>query len=87
MRTNRASKTLADELLNILRTNGVRSGVITHSTRHNVLTFTVGEQRHRVSFSSSPSDFRAPLNAKADVRRILRAAGVIQPKDSKNARN
>jgi hypothetical protein len=69
--------------LNELERAGVRDATIARGGRHFQIRFTVnGGPPRMVAVSSTPSDHRSAANTRADVRRELRAAGVIinQPK-------
>lgn len=43
-----------------------------HRSKHPAIVLTLGGQTRKVFLSTSPSDHRAILNAKTELRRILR---------------
>jgi hypothetical protein len=62
---------------------GIRDVTVARGAKHTQVRFCVnGGSPRLVAVSSTPSDRRAAANARRDVRRELRAAGVVtdQPK-------
>ncbi|HEY2210912.1 MAG TPA: hypothetical protein VGJ01_14690 [Pseudolabrys sp.] len=79
MRPSDHYKMLMHELTSV----GIRPDISTTKGGHLQLLFEVKGQRERIITSSTPSDFRATLNARGNIRRALRKAGVyneVRPK-------
>jgi len=58
---------------------GIRHPEIANGGKHLQLRWaTASEQRRTYRLPSSPSDWRAPENARHDVRRILRTDGMLE---------
>jgi hypothetical protein len=75
--------------LNELERADIRNAIVVRGAKHMQVRFTVnGDQQRMVVIPGTPSDRRSAANTRADVRRELRAAGVIinQPKQSQPAR-
>jgi hypothetical protein len=53
--------------------------VLVHGGRHDSICFDYGGRALRVILPQSPSDRRAPVNARAFVRRLLRQTQEIRP--------
>lgn len=75
LRTNEIYKAVTAELDALGATYTVEPGA-----KHFMVRYEVNGVKGQTTIASSSSDWRAPLNAKRNVRRDLRQAGVIQPK-------
>jgi hypothetical protein len=62
-----------------LEAAGIRDVAIAHGSRHPQLRWATGRGRRVFTVAGSPSDWRAPRNTRADIRRVLRADGMIKP--------
>lgn len=55
---------------------------VSNTSKHIAVRWSVGGQQRVVHVSASPSDFRAPMRAKSDVRRLLREDGIGAAEDT-----
>jgi hypothetical protein len=65
-----------DIVMGLLRAHGVEC-TLEKTSRHNKVLFVLDGRRQMYTCSRTPSDGRTLLNAKADIKRMLRQAGVL----------